>query len=266
MVLPESLETIGSHVFENCGVTTLELPASLIEIGAYAFANCDGITKATISGDVTYLGDYAFFDCDALEDATLAFGVEYLGSLVFGCCEKLQEAYIPATVIRIGSNPFAGCLAAGDVVVDPDNEFLVVEDGILYDLSKTILYSYPMSRTDETFTIPATVTDVAPGAFAGSQLKSITFPKRFGTIEPYTFAHCRNLTDVVIENGITAIGDGAFRGCTSLKNVVIPATASNLGNYAFADCSSLSTFTLRSSFSRMDMARWAALMPAASLS
>lgn len=243
VVLPDGLESIGGHAFENCGVTELTLPSALIEIGVYAFANCDALEAVTISSEVNYLGDYAFFDCDNMLDATLSFGVEYLGTLVFGCCEKLQTAYIPATVVHIGSNPFAGCIAAGDVVVDPDNEFLVVEDGILYDLSKTILYSYPMSRTDETFTIPSKVTSVAPGAFAGSQLKSITYPKRLGAIQPYTFAYCSKLTDVTIESGVSAIGDGAFRGCASLNNVTIPASASQLGNYAFADCSKLNNFT-----------------------
>ena len=243
LILPENLVFIGGHVFENCGAESLTLPSSLSEIGEYAFANCDNIQDVTISGDVIYLGDYAFFDCDSLKNATLSFGVEYLGTLVFGCCEELTSAYIPATVVRIGSNPFAGCIAAGDITVDPDNQHFVIEDGVLYDVSKTILYHYPTTKTEKSFTIPETVTQVAAGAFAGSKLQSVVYPARLGTIEPYTFAYCENLTSVTIENGVEEIGDGAFRGCTALNNVIIPKSVMELGDYAFADCTSLSNFT-----------------------
>ena len=241
--LPTGLTFIGGHVFEGCGMRSLNIPTSVTEIGSHAFADCDGIQTVTISGNVSYLGDYAFFDCDKLQTANLSLGVEYLGTLVFGFCEKLTNAYIPATVIRIGSNPFAGCTAAGDVQIDPENKNFVIEDGILYDLSKTILYYYPASKTDEVFQIPETVTDVAAGAFAGAQIRSVVFPKKLGAIKPYTFAYCQNLTDVTISQGISEIGDGAFRGCTMLNNVNVPASATVLGHYAFADCSNLSNFT-----------------------
>lgn len=241
--LPAGLLFIGGHVFEGCGMTELSIPSGVLEIGTHAFADCDGIQTVTVSGNVSYLGDYAFFHCDNLQTANLSLGVEYLGTLVFGLCQKLTNAYIPATVIRIGSNPFAGCLAAGDVQIDPDNKNFLVEDGIIYDLSKTVLYYYPSSKTEEVFQIPETVTRVAAGAFAGSQIRSIVFGKELEQIEPYTFAGCEKLESVTIENGITAIGDGAFRGCKLLNNVTIPNTAASLGNYAFADCSSLSNFT-----------------------
>ena len=244
--LPAGLTFIGGHVFEGCAMTELTIPNGVVEIGTYAFADCDNIATVSVSGNVTYLGDYAFFDCDNLRTANLALGVEYLGTLVFGFCEKLTNAYIPATVIRIGSNPFAGCTAAGDVRIDPENKNFLVEDGILYDLSKTVLYYYPASKTQETFTIPATVTRVAAGAFAGSQLTSVTFPKRLTEIEPYTFAYCDKLAKVTIESGVKTVGDGAFRGCKVLNNVAIPSSAANLGAYAFADCRSLSNFTFAS--------------------
>ena len=243
LILPDNLVFIGGHVFENCGADALTIPTTVIEIGQYAFANCDNIQAVTVASNITYLGDYAFFDCDHLQNATLSYGVEYLGTLVFGNCHQLRNAYIPATVIRIGSNPFAGCLAAGDVVVDPDNDNFVIEDGVLYDASKTILYAYPSSKTDETFTIPSTVLQVAPGAFAGSKLETIVFPSRLETIEPYTFAYCENLETVTIQNGVKTIGDGAFRGCAVLDNVTIPKSVVELGDYAFADCASLSNFT-----------------------
>ena len=45
--------------------------------------------------------------------------------------------------------------------------------------------------------------------------------------------------DVVIPDGVTSIGDGAFRGCESLVNINIPDGVTAVGAEAFLDCESL---------------------------
>ena len=47
------------------------------------------------------------------------------------------------------------------------------------------------------------------------------------------------ITHVVIEEGITAIGDYAFFGCTRLESVELPTTITRIGTYAFYDCTEL---------------------------
>ena len=50
--------------------------------------------------------------------------------------------------------------------------------------------------------------------------------------------------NVVIPNGVTSIGDYAFRGCTSLTHVTIPDSVTSIGWGAFRDCSSLTSVTI----------------------
>lgn len=50
--------------------------------------------------------------------------------------------------------------------------------------------------------------------------------------------------DVTIPEGVTSIGDGAFRCCESLKSVTIPDSVTSIGNGAFGWCKSLTSITI----------------------
>ncbi len=63
-----------------------------------------------------------------------------------------------------------------------------------------------------------------------------------GTDSP--FAGNTKITTVVIEDGVTTIGDNMFNGCTGLETVTIPDSVTNIGESAFQDCSSLTTITV----------------------
>ena len=52
------------------------------------------------------------------------------------------------------------------------------------------------------------------------------------------------ILSVVVEPGVTRIGDWAFYGCSSLTSVAIPKGVTSIGNLAFGSCSSLSSVTI----------------------
>ncbi len=55
----------------------------------------------------------------------------------------------------------------------------------------------------------------------------------------YDFAESASIKNVVIESGVTGIGDNAFYDCTELSSVTIAASVTSIGNSAFKSCSSL---------------------------
>jgi hypothetical protein len=68
-----------------------------------------------------------------------------------------------------------------------------------------------------------------------------------GNMKNYDYAaarpweeYVRNITDVVVEPGVAAIGECAFKGLTNLESVILPASGlTRIGEAAFYGCSSL---------------------------
>ena len=58
------------------------------------------------------------------------------------------------------------------------------------------------------------------------------------------FEECTGLTSVTIGNSVTSIGGGAFYGCSGLTSVKIPDSVTSIGNSAFNDCDSLTSVEL----------------------
>ena len=60
MVLPDTLETIGSMAFYNTALKTITFPPSLTTIGNGAFLECSSYQEIRIPSTVTDIGDHAF--------------------------------------------------------------------------------------------------------------------------------------------------------------------------------------------------------------
>ena len=53
-----------------------------------------------------------------------------------------------------------------------------------------------------------------------------------------------NIKEVIIEEGVTSIGNAAFYDCRDLTIVTIPNSVTSIGGLAFMNCSNLTTVTI----------------------
>ena len=71
-------------------------------------------------------------------------------------------------------------------------------------------------------------------AYNNSKVKKIVIEKGVTSVGDYAFRSCNNLTSIMISNSVTSIGNSAFFYCTSLTSVTIPDNVTSIENYAFA--------------------------------
>ena len=75
------------------------------------------------------------------------------------------------------------------------------------------------------------------------KIKTVVIEDGVTNIGNSAFEICFNLTSVEIPNSVTSIGDNAFNSCKSLTSVEIPNSVTSIGNGAFYHCSWLASIT-----------------------
>lgn len=177
------------------------------------------IKKVVINDGVTSIGNYAFSDCSLLEEVTMPDSITRIGDAAFSNCIELKEVEIPENTKTVGAVAFENC----------------------YDLDK--------------LTIPESVVSVGESAFKGVSISEVYYTGDIAgwcNIEfadpdscpmynsPRLYIDGKLLEgDVVIPEGVTRIGKGAFRNTRyHLRSITIPKSMKNIGESAFAPASS----------------------------
>lgn len=165
---------------------------------------------------------------------------------------KLKKIKLPKDIKKDGlkQGAFESCNALEAYEVAEGNTDFSAVDGVLLSKNGEILYFYPLAKTNEAYTIPSTVKEIAEKAFQGAtkltslviptsvekiqeqafrqnyKLASVTFcePSKITNLSAYSFWQCISLTEVTLPSSITEIGK-VFLQCENLETVNVPANA-----------------------------------------
>ena len=86
--------------------------------------------------------------------------------------------------------------------------------------------------------------DNRPWKSYADNVKKIVIENGVTSIGEDAFFWCNSLESITIPDSVTTIGDNAFSSCTSLTNITIPDNVTTIGDYAFAWCNSLESITI----------------------
>ena len=64
------------------------------------------------------------------------------------------------------------------------------------------------------------------------------------SIGNYAFCYCYNLTSITIPDTVTSMGECTFECCTSLTSITIPNSVTSIGESAFKNCLDLTSITI----------------------
>lgn len=129
-----------------------------------------------------------------------------------------------------------------DFEVDSENPRLYSESGLLYGKKKTMpngetrltLIAAPPDKKG-TVKVAYGTEIIAGDAFTDSKASKVILPKTVTSIAPDAFNNCKNLKEVVLSEGLTYIGECAFRMCPLLDNITIPDTVLDIMANAFCE-------------------------------
>ena len=279
VVIEDGVTSIGESAFENCSnLTSITIPGSVTSIGNYAFYKCTGLTSITIPDSVTSIGNYAFYDCKSLTNITIPDSVTSIGNFAFYYCTSLTSITIPDSVTSIGMYAFSECSSLTSITIPKsvtsignyafrscNNLTVYLENGstltsndLGVDESKIVSYSQ-WNEDSLTWTLYADGMLNISGTGAmkdydyyynnsspvceNSNVKKVVIEDGVTSIGNWAFCNCTSLTDITIPDSVTSIGEDAFYGC-GLTSITIPSSVTSIGDSAFESCTNLTDITI----------------------
>ena len=86
----------------------------------------------------------------------------------------------------------------------------------------------------------------------GELLTEVVVPDTITSIGDYAFNGWTSLTNITIPDSVISIGYGAFRSCTGLTSIIIPDGVTHIKVSAFENCTGLTSITIPNSVTNID--------------
>ncbi len=240
-LLPEGLTFLGSNAFCGCdSLARVLLPSTLTTMDNGVFQSCPMLKAIQIPAGVGKLMPYTFANCTALTEIRFlgnapVFSNSYMGTVLTGQSDTIFAGVTANAYYPLGNNTW--------------------NEGVIGDYGGNITWIGYIPGYDPTETPSASGwcgDNLTWNFYENSGLLIIS-----GTGDMYNYIYSYEYMDpppwesllqqiktVVLEWGVTSVGDYAFDYCRNLTQVILSDTVTTIGTYAFQNTISLESINL----------------------
>ncbi|HBX24775.1 MAG TPA: hypothetical protein DEF61_00510 [Firmicutes bacterium] len=262
------------------GATTLETISILNckQIGVGALSHLDGLTSLTLEDGLLKIGSGAFSDDKNLKELSIPDSVNQIDDQAFFGL-PFSSFELPKSLSKF--TYYQDMPNLKEWIISDDNEYFLVDDGVLYSKDFSTLVNFPVAKDASSFIVNPNTTIIGPYAFKGTNISSFSF-QNISRVESFSFFGAERLAGVAFGDQLSYVGDSAFYGntnlltltfaktikegtpafswehlafasCIKLKEVVLPSYVSMVPDSAFAGDTSLSKLTLEGSMTYLGL-------------
>ena len=207
--LPSTLEIIEYAAFSGCSrlIGDITLPENLIKINNSAFAGCRNLSgNLILPNNLEFLGDSAFSGLGISGEVRIPPSILHLSNHVFSFCENLKSVIFHDNLLTIGDGAFTESSLIGELV------------------------------------LPQSLTSIGGGAFARTDISSITFSENIEFIGNDAFSECFKLSGTIcLPHKLGSIAENLFFNSNCINEIIIPKDVIFIGSHAFGYCYNLNS-------------------------
>lgn len=234
VIMANSITEVQSSAFSDSHTPNVTFSKGLKHIREYAFRACD-LSAAELHEGLETIGRNAFCpksigNIDYMSRLTLPNSVTEIGESAFAYQRKLTEVNIPASLKELKNDVFADCDGLKSVTFHEGLE--KIGDGVFEKCALT------------TIDLPSTVRYVGANAFSATNVTEVILKDNLTFLGDNVFSNCAELQRISFPASIKAIPKNACGSCGKLTEVTIADGITSLGYGAFSGCKLLSHITL----------------------
>lgn len=242
VVIEDGITSIGNYAFYLTCLRSLYIPGSVRTIGKGAFQNCYYLSSVYFQDGVTTIGEQAFYNCEALSAVIIPKSITSIGGYAFNYCDKLKNIYF------IGTNAQWDNIQKGALAYPDECSVESVKDA-----GDEGNYSWRLTN-DDTLIVSGTGEIKNYGSYSDTPwndhqmyIKSVVIESGITSIGDNAFSRLFYCSSVYIPESVKSIGESAFFNIGYLTSVTIPETVTSISDSAFGYCRELKTVTINNS-------------------
>lgn len=258
---------IGSWAFYGCKeITSVAIGNGVVNIEESAFRGCRRMTSVSVPDSVTNIGEKVFFGCKMLSNISIGNGVSdieksafwdtkfyynennwenkvlYAGKCLIEAKSDITGDYvIKDGTLCVANAAFSDCKGLTGITI-PESLISIGRDSFVgcYGLNEVHITNIIAWCNFNFYNETSNPLHYAHNLYLNDSLVTeLVIPNVVTRIGDFLFPCCSGLTSVTISDSVTSIGKRAFWNCLDLTSVIIGNNVTSIGDEAFACCDDL---------------------------